>query len=574
MNNSDLIVRYLYLGTDQPFYIQKNRPFDFDEGCRILAPIRTLAEAAAANGDDPAVRKAAEAVSLKEQPVDIIVRVMNSGSLVRNDECLFVLAFIARICTKPEEKHKVYEVVPTLIKESKDLFQFVHFYQTLATKSAGKGFGHGMKVAVTKWYDKHSAEELAKLLATDRGWHEWGHKDIIRMAHIKLADEAKMQVLDAACGGKGVKRPAKAKKSETNDEKANDDLKDEPQVKSEALNMFLRMKEFKRVNDAAHACDGIKNYQYSFELVPSQLYRAAPVWESLFPRMSYRDLVHAALVLQDYKLLKETDTPLSVAYGKVLNRMTSVTESKIHPIFIYQVMRLYEERQRYLNAVKESIHTNNNLALKNSKANPTVMKQFYAALNQSMLNYQRTGLRYLVTLDLRSKQSKKRVFGNRLMSCQAAYVLLTLPMFKRESHMKILSFTDHPEELVEVDLTREMDFFKACDHIQNHASKKTKVKLTQPIEYATENKMPVDVFITIVDSLIRVNPKRQSPVLSLNSYNHTMKQKARYVVVSLSRHQQDLHHFNMKNTKGVLELVGCSQETPKVIDAYVKHHFT
>lgn len=573
MNDSEVILRYLYLGTDQPFYIRKNKPLDIGEGCRILAPIRTLAEAAA-NLDDPAVRKAAEAVTLKEPPVDMIVRVMKSGSLVRHDECLFALAFLARTFTKPDERHKVYEVVPTLIEQSKDLFQFLHFYQTLAPKSAGKGFGHGIKVAVTKWYDKHSADDLAKLLATDRGWHEWCHKDVLRMAHINLADEAKMQVLDAACGGKGMKRPTKPKDAEKNgkEETVNSDAAS--QIQSDALKTYNRMKEFKAVNTASQACSSIKDHKYPLQLVPAQLHRAPAVWESLFPHMSYRDIVQAALVLQDYKLLKETDTPLSTEYGKVLNRMTSVTESKVHPIFIYQVMRLFEERQRYLNAVKEAVHTTNNLALKNTKANPTVLKQFYAALNQSMLNYQRTGLRFLVTLDLRSKQSKKRVFGNRLMSCQAAYILLTLPMFKRESHLKVLSFTEQPDQLVEVDLTREMDFFKGCDHIQNHANKKTKVKLTQPIEYAGQKKMPVDVFITIVDSLVRVNPKRESPVAKLNAYNKDMKRKARYVVVSLSRHQQDLNHLNMGSTKGVLELVGCSEETPKLIDAYVKHHFT
>lgn len=258
-----------------------------------------------------------------------------------------------------------------------------------------------MKVALGKWYNKHSAEELANLMATDRSWNDWCHKDLLKMIHINLKDEAKMQVLDAVCGGEGKKRPTKSK---TNGE-SKDDV---AQVDSEALKIYNRMKAFKSVQTANEATGCIKKHKYSLQLVPSQLQRASVVWESLFPHMSYREIVQAALVLQDYKLLKETDTPLSEAYGKVLNRMTSVTESKLNPVFIYQVMRLFEERQRYLNAVKEAIHTTNNLALKNTKANPTVLKQFYGALNQSMLNYQRTGLHILVTLDLRSKQSKSK----------------------------------------------------------------------------------------------------------------------------------------------------------------------
>lgn len=63
---------------------------------------------------------------------------MKSGSLVRPDECLFALAFLARTFKTPEEKHKVYETIPKLIERSEDLFQFVHFYQKLATTGKGE----------------------------------------------------------------------------------------------------------------------------------------------------------------------------------------------------------------------------------------------------------------------------------------------------------------------------------------------------------------------------------------------------------------------------------------------------
>uniref|UniRef100_A0A1Q3EXI6 Putative ro ribonucleoprotein autoantigen n=1 Tax=Culex tarsalis TaxID=7177 RepID=A0A1Q3EXI6_CULTA len=591
LKDSEVILRYLYLGTDQPFYIRKPQPLDIEEGCRILGPIKTLAEATATtktsnavNGaaeEDPAVRKLAEAVTLTEPPLEMVERVMKSGTLVRPDECLFALAFLARTFKSQEEKHKVYEAIPKLIERSEDMFQFVHFYQKLAT--TGKGFGHGMKTALTKWYDKHTAVELAKLLASDRSCYKWGHKDLLVMLHMNLKDRDKMDVIDAAVGGKKKRSTGEKKKSEvvenglgSSDEvpnKADENAGESQEQVCEAVQVLKDMKMFKSVQTATQACQLIKKHQYSIQLVPAPLHRVPAVWECLFSRMAYRDIVQAALVLQDYKLLKDVDTPFSTAYGNVLNRVTSVSESKLHPIFIYQTMRLYEERQRYLNVVKEAVHTANNLALKNVTANPTVMKQFYNALNSSMLNYQRTGLRFFVTLDLRSKQSKKPVFGNRLMSCQAAYVLLTLPMLKRETHVNIMSFTEQPNKLTNVNLTREMAFFQGCDHIQAIANRKTKVDICEPIRHAQRTKAKVDVFLTIVDSLIRVNPKRGSPVQVLNAYNAETRNKAVYIIVSLSRHQQDLCHADMAATRRVLEIVGCTEETPKVIDAYVKGHF-
>lgn len=594
LKDSEVILRYLYLGTDQPFYIRKPQPLDVEAGSRILAPIKTLVEATATSKDvttssgedDLLARKLAEAVTLTEPPLEMIERVMKSGTLIRPDECLFALAFLARTYKSPEDKHKVYATIPRLIEHSDDLFQFVHFYQKLAT--TGKGFGHGMKTALTKWYDKHSAVELARLFGADRGCYKWSHKDLLVMLHMNLKDKEKMEVIDAAVGGKkkrggdGKSEVASKKKKIEGEEnglegeegKVDEKIADGEEKVGEAVQALRDIKKFKSTQSAAQACQMIKKHHYTIQLVPAPLQRMDVIWECLFSRMAYRDILQAALVLQDYKLLKDSDSPFSTAYGNVLNRVTSVSESKVHPIFVYQTMRLYEERQRYLNVVKEAIHTANNLALKNVTANETVMKQFYNALNSSMLNYQRTGLRFFVTLDLRSKQSKKTVFGNRLMSCQAAYALLTLPMLKREPHVNIMSFTEQPSKLTNVNLTREMAFFQGCDHIQAIANRKTKVDICEPILHAQRTKAKVDVFLTIVDSLVRVNPKRASPVQVLNAYNAETRNKAVYIIVSLSRHQQDLRHADMASTRRVLEIVGCTEETPKVIDAYVKGHFT
>lgn len=590
LKDSEVIQRYLYLGTDQPFYIRKNQPLNVEEGCRILGPIKTLAEATSSDvtkEEDPLARKLAEAVTLTEPPLEMIERVMKSGTLVRHDECLFALAYLARTLKSPDEKHTVYKAIPSLIERSEDLFQFVHFYQKLAT--TGKGFGHGLKTALTKWYDKHTAEELAKKFASDRSSFKWSHKDILVMLHMNLKDKDKMDVINAAVGGKkkrvtngsaevvNKKKKPDETSAETEQPKQADEKSDDTKLEqpvSEAVQVFKDIKHFKSIGTAAQACELIEQHQYTIQLVPAQLQRISAVWESLFPRMAYKDIILAALVLHDYKLLKDVNSPFSTAYGNVLNRVTSVSESKVHPIFIYQTMRLFEERQRYLNVVKEAVHTANNLALKNATANPTVMKQFYNALNHSMLNYQRTGLRFFITLDLRSKQSKKPVFGNRLMSCQAAYVLLSLPILKRETHVNVMSFTEQPDKLADVNLTREMVFFQGCDHIQAMANRKTKVDICEPIQHAQRTKAKVDVFLTIVDSLVRVNPKRSSPVQALNAYNAETRNKAVYIIVSLSRHQQDLRHADMGSTRRVLEIVGCSEETPKVIDAYVKGHFT
>ncbi|XP_055608034.1 RNA-binding protein RO60-like [Uranotaenia lowii] len=598
--NTDLVVRYLYLGTQRPFYIRKTQPLDIPLAKETLqTPLKNLIGVAtarkqlealkeatkkvlesktttgAASKDAVAVKKEAEDIGqaiedlekaiksdFKEMdPVDILRKVLSSGTLWRLDESLFTIAYLARTLEDPSEKNRLYQLIPEYIKTSKDLFQFLFFYKTVSAKDNGKCcIGNGVKSALIKWYDKHTAEQLAQMFALERSWYGWSHKNVLVMIHMKLEDKAKMQVVDVATGGKGIARGPK--KAESTDEKSSE----EEQEQSEALLVYRRWKKFKSVNNANEACQGILEFNYPFQLVPTQLHRASVVWETILPKMPYRDVIKSSLALQDYKMLKDASR-LTTIYGNAVNCMTAVKESKLHPVFIYQTMRLFEERQRYLNIVKEAVHSVSNLGLKNITANPAVIRHFYSALNESMLNYKRTNLNFFITLDLRTKHSRKTVFGNRLMSCSAAYVLCTLPILKREQFVRVMTFTEQAETLKDVDFTREMKFFDAFEHIQANSAKKTKVDIQQPLEYASKGKNKVDVFITIVDSLIRVNPQRTSPAERLYKYNHDKKANARYIIINLSRHTQDLNHQN--DLKGVLELVGFNEDTPKLIDAYI-----
>ncbi|XP_055641395.1 uncharacterized protein LOC129778495 [Toxorhynchites rutilus septentrionalis] len=206
INFTEVLCRFLQLRTDQPFYIRKNRPLDILAACRILEPIKKVIEGVHEHGDNN-LRDAADEYLFDQHPVKTVVRMMGSGELVSNDESLFALAYMARVFSAGDEKHMVYEQIPTLIATSRDLFIFVIFYRALYRTDTeddslvkGKGFGDGMKKALWKWYDKYSAKELAELLAVDSSWQKWRHKDILRMVHINLKDASKRAVIDEYIG--------------------------------------------------------------------------------------------------------------------------------------------------------------------------------------------------------------------------------------------------------------------------------------------------------------------------------------------------------------------------------------
>lgn len=681
----------------------------------------------------------AEIVPFSDEKVDAIVKALASGNLVRPDECLFALAFLVRTYSETEARKNIYNKVPEVITTSKDLFQFVYFCQALNKEynnSEKLSFGNAMKRAIREWYGKQ--DNLEDLLAMDRSWYTWCHKDLIKKAHVKLEDESKMQVLDVVCGGVGeqwatkqaileddpeadegpadaaspavaqsneelreaaraakeradseqqaAKEAAKAyaeavKAAEVNEVKvkakihvekartaavyaeaarkaaekvavaygvkkvkkpykkstemevdpaasiAMEDASAEPinpedkeevaaamvaagraaatriaeaqiaeaQVAaaqtvggtSDALQTFRRIKKFKRTQNVNEAAKAIGMYKYPLQVVPSQLHSVKAIWASLLPHMPYREIVQAVLHLQDHKLLEDKSSTIYERYSTALNSFANVAESKISPIFIYQVMRLYEEKQRHLNTVKEAMHATKVLSQEGGVVVDTdMLERFRTVLNTSLKSHQTSDHRkYMVTLDLRSQYNKKRIFGNRLMSCMAAQALLILPILKRAPRTQIFKFTTDMESLSKVDIPREADFFDAFEKLKESPSndsakdfkkisqkESTKVDIKLPLELA--KKFPeenVDVFITIVDSLIRVNPKRDSPDGLLKEYNKTKDAKARYIIINLCRHTQDVN-VNV-TSKGVLEVAGCPEEIFKVIDAYVGEEF-
>lgn len=56
-------------------------------------------------------------------------------------------------------------------------------------KKYGKGWGKGQRKAVIKWYNDHCVEDMLRLVTKYRHSHTWSHKDVIRIAHIKPAND-------------------------------------------------------------------------------------------------------------------------------------------------------------------------------------------------------------------------------------------------------------------------------------------------------------------------------------------------------------------------------------------------
>ncbi|XP_053671352.1 RNA-binding protein Ro60-like [Anopheles nili] len=595
-----MIQRYLFIGNDGSYAIDLTEPLDVPMGIEILTPVvkpaatkepmqkmkpkkgnsnpkntgtTKSANMVAKKLNKPGVSTAVNGKDTTETKVPqmspllaMIKTTIKNKTLCRTDECLFALAFCAREFPTCEEKHAVYDLLPEVIRSSHDLFMFISFYIELAVKSGHAGFGHGLRKAITRWYEKHTPMELVEMFARAHGFAGWTHKDVIAKVHPKVSCPNKQFLIEAAM--KRTSQLGQMKLDESNGKKNGvDEL-----VK--AFKRYETLLQFKSAPNVTKALELIKQHgaKTKLELLPRHLRRSAKIWEALYPGLTYRELLNAVLPMQDFRLLKEGDTNANVYAEMLTKRLDALETEQIHPINVQLVEKLYSSGKRYQFLVKEAMHKRSQPEM--SPPLKPILDGLKGALDHSILHHPRTGIRYFITLDLRVAHSKKFVFRNRVVTCFEAMVLLAFSIFKREKSVFIGSFTETDLVLSPVSFDESMNWEQALKCCAKLVLPKTKVSLAAPIKLATAEKIKIDMFITITDSLIRVNPSRLPPIAELNEYRKKFKlHLARYVAISLSGNEPSINFPENKDVGGMLELCGYNAYTAKFIEAFAKNLF-
>ncbi|XP_049529924.1 RNA-binding protein RO60-like [Anopheles darlingi] len=586
----DSLQRYLHIGNDVPVFFDTTQPVDMELGKRVLTPAvhlppspcpsPTPATVNGASSSAPATKnvrkskpkqqkskKGAPATAPAKVPATpvppvfaVIKRTIKNKSLRRLDECLFALAYCGRELPTDEERHLVFEALPELLSGPRELFAFLSFYTRLATEAGYAGFGHGLRCAITRWYDKHSALELAEMIALSNGAFGWTHADVIRKTHLKLECPVKRSIIDAATKRASQQPTLPLKKL------------DGEATMDAALVRYLELIAIRSVASEGEVFELIKRHgSITYNLLPLIYRRLYTVWMALYPHLSYRELLDAILPMQDF------DVPMIIdareAYvANLTKRRKALEQDQIHPIVVHGIKTLYDVGKRYPLMIKEREQHSNLLERKPQAA---VSEALQISLEHSFSHHPKTGAWYYITLDLRSAHQKKHVLRNSVVTCFEASVLLAFSIFKREKHVAVEMFTDDVKTLQPVNFRTEMSWSEALNHCKQLLVAKTKVALSAPISKAQAKKQKVDVFITITDSLIRVNPNRIPPWRAMLDYRKTMHSNlSRYICVSLCHHKPSLKFDEIAmKVGGILEVIGYSQSTVKVIEAFAKNLF-
>ncbi len=175
VSNMNRLRRFMVLGTEGgTYYIQSK-----DLGMENIDCIQRLIED-----------------GLGEEVVKEIVTFSVEGRTAKQNPLMLALVQCARCSTDLKTKKAAYDALTKVCRIPTHLFQFIEYSEKF---SEGTGWGRAQRRAIGEWYNKKRPSDLAYQITKYRKRNGWTHKDVLRLAHVKPANDGKIQVYMYTC---------------------------------------------------------------------------------------------------------------------------------------------------------------------------------------------------------------------------------------------------------------------------------------------------------------------------------------------------------------------------------------
>lgn len=311
-----------------------------------------------------------------------------------------------------------------------------------------------MRIALARWYEKKSANELVELFHTNKKINKIGHKNLLHMAHVKFKDDQE-------------------KKKIVQSIYKNVELSGESSVIDKKIHAYRRLKSAKNAEEVVEILKA-KEFPYKIEHIPTCALKSIEVIDLILPSMSLREVLDNILIFCSHRMLKVQE-PVSKKICNVLQAPNKViSETKLYPIYIFILIKELEKRLTIHHDLSATTHKNENgnAAVENLGAakiekkfyNPYVIKKMQHLFTQTLNEQPKTGCRYYVTVNFR-KFSKRQanVYGMHEILCSELQAIIALALLKNEKEVSVMSFSDSNAKLKSVEWTTETSYEKAIE---------------------------------------------------------------------------------------------------------------
>jgi len=486
-------------------------------------------------GERALTRESASAVitALAEDGARVVrrtVEISESGRAPKNDPALFVLAMAAAL-GDDATRAAALAALGRVARTGTHLFHFLRYAK------AFRGWGRGVRSAVSRWYTEKSADDLAYQLLKYQARDGWAHRDALRLAHPKAPSREHDALFRFATRGWEAVAGSEA-------------LSTDVGARLEAVQALRHMSPL----EAARV---IRVYRLTREMVPTELLVHAVVWDALLERMPLGALVRNLSVMSKVGLL----TPDSEATRTVVARLRdrgAIRRARIHPLAVLAALKTYAQGHGM-----------------KGQGSWTPVAQVIDALDEAFYlafgNVEASGKRTMLALDV-SGSMGSAVHGMPYLTCREASAAMALVTAAVEPSYRIVAFTkgEYPSQwsrthgslydtgLTPLSISPRQRLDDVVRSITGLAFGGTDCAL--PMVEALKHRWAVDTFVVYTDSETWAGEIH--PAQALRQYRERMGIAAKLVVVAMASNGFTIAD---PDDAGMLDVVGFDTATPQVI---------
>ncbi|HEX3149010.1 MAG TPA: TROVE domain-containing protein [Gemmataceae bacterium] len=439
--------------------------------------------------------------------VNRIVEISTSGRAPKNDAAIFALALVASQGTaNPAAVRLALDAMPRVCRTGTHLFQFAAACQEL------RGWGRALRRAIADWYLKKDAGALAYQVLKYQQRNGWSHRDLLRLTHPKAAGSLNDVLHWSVKGWPGVG--------------------DEPHPDA-ALQRIWAFERLKSSPSAVLACQLIREYGLTREMVPTGLLTDASVWEALLEAMPFTATLRNLATMTRVGLF----APLSAAAKQVaatLGDRDRLRKARIHPVAVLTALKTYAQGRG-----ERGKHT--------WEPVPQIVDALDAAFYSAFANVEPTDKRWLLALDVSGSMGGSMVAGVPNLSAREASAALALVTAAVEPEHAFVAFTSNGWQskaagkgqwenmgynngISTVPISPRQRLDDVVKTISDLPMGGTDCAL--PMLWATEHRVPVDAFVVLTDNETWAGAVH--PTQALQQYRQRMGIAAKLIVVGMT----------------------------------------
>jgi 60 kDa SS-A/Ro ribonucleoprotein len=448
-----------------------------------------------------------------------IVAVSFSGRAPKNDYAIFALALVAAHADVPGKK-AAYAAMPEVCRTSTHLFQFA------SVSNALRGWGRGLRLAISDWYSKKSVRDLAYQVTKYQERDGWSHRDMLRLAHPKTDDVERNAVYSWAVG-----------KTKSVEEK----------LPSDVLAPIYALEAAKVATDEAEILRLIRDYRLVREAIPTQYLTSANVWEALLAEMPLTAMLRNLATMTRVGLLAHGSEAVKTVVAE-LTDPARLKAARVHPLNLLVALKTYESGKSL-----------------RGKSEWTPLKAIVNALDQAFyLAFQAiepTGKRWCLALDVSGSMATGSVCGVEGISPRVASVAMALITTTTEAKSHVMAFgTEYMPLKIRAGMRLE-EALKLTDGLPFSGT-----DCALPMLHAMRQKIKVDTFVVYTDSETWAGVVH--PFQALKEYRQKMGIPAKLIVVGMVSNGFTIAD---PSDSGMLDVVGFDTATPSVMADFARN---